>query len=376
MANSVILINSSSGGSIVNFRGSLITELRKRGYQIVATAPNIDAGTAKAIRKVGAEPVDLPLDRTGTNVLADLRYAMRLYRLIRALKPDLVLGYTIKPNIWGGIAARLAGVPSSAMITGLGYAFLAGDGWRRRTMQIAAKTLYKIALGRSRCVIFQNPDDQADFVAAGCLQDSNKARMVNGSGVDILHYSPAPLPPHPVFLLIARLLVTKGVREFVSAAAIVQKKLPEAKFVIVGPLDTGPDGISIDECLQWPASLVDYIGELSDVRPAIASSNIFVLPSYREGTPRSVLEAMAMGRPIITTDAPGCRQTVVDGDSGFLVPVGEVSSLATAMLRLGSNPELRVSMGEASLARARKVYAGDAVNDALLNHLQLPPINK
>jgi glycosyltransferase involved in cell wall biosynthesis len=369
-----VLINASLASSLVNFRGSLISELQRRGYRVIATAPDIDPITAAKITAIGAEPIDISLNRSGKSAFGDVWYSYQLFRLMRQFNPKLVVGYTIKPNIWGGLAARFARVPSAAMVTGLGYTFIAGAGWKRRITQAIAKALYAIALKHARCVVFQNPDDLEDFVAAGCLRDVSKARLVNGSGVDLSHYCPSPLPEKTIFLLIARLLVTKGIREFVAAAAIVRSTLPKARFVIAGPIDASPDGLSQSEISEWPCGLIEYVGELDDVRPMIALSSIYVLPSYREGTPRSVLEAMAMGRPIITTDTPGCRQTVADGASGILVPVGSVQELARAMLQLGSDPALRKSMGMAALERARELYAVEGVNLALLNHLALPKV--
>jgi glycosyltransferase involved in cell wall biosynthesis len=172
------------------------------------------------------------------------------------------------------------------------------------------------------------------------------------------------------------LLVTKGIREFVAASEAVRKTIPSARFIVVGPPADGPDGLELNEIFGWPSDLIEYAGELEDVRPVIARSSIYVLPSYREGTPRSVLEAMAMGRPIITTDAPGCRQTVADGKTGYLVPVGQVSQLADAMLRLGLDSKLRQSMGNASQERAAELFSVVSVNAALLDHLKLPPLPK
>jgi glycosyltransferase involved in cell wall biosynthesis len=284
------------------------------------------------------------------------------------------LGYTIKPNIWGTVASHLAGVPSAALVTGLGYTFISGPGWKRQITQKLAQLLYRFSLKHSQCVVFQNPDDLDDFVAAGCLTDSSKARLVNGSGVDLSHYRSEPLPAQPVFLIIARLLAAKGIREFVAASKAVRKAIPSARFIVVGPLDDGPDGLKLNEISGWPSDLIEYAGEIDDVRPFIARSSIYVLPSYREGTPRSVLEAMAMGRPIITTDTPGCRQTVSDGKTGYLVPVGQVPQLATAMLRLGLDSNLRQSMGDASKERATELFSVDFVNATLLGHLNLPPL--
>jgi glycosyltransferase involved in cell wall biosynthesis len=195
-----------------------------------------------------------------------------------------------------------------------------------------------------------------DFIKAGCLADKSKAHIVNGSGVDLEHFKQVPLPELPVFLLIARLLKTKGIFEYVEAARRVKQSLPFATFKLAGPLDNGPDGISEEVLNSWIGTGIEYVGELVDVRPEIAAASVYVLPSYREGTPRTVLEAMSMGRPIITTDAPGCRETTIDGVNGFLVESRNINALADAMLKMGSSANLRSQMGEASRGLAVTKY--------------------
>lgn len=233
------------------------------------------------------------------------------------------------------------------------------------------RILYRVALERAQSVIFQNEDDVDDFVEAGCLRDRRSARLIAGSGVDLDVFQRKPLPDRPVFLLVARLLVTKGVREFVAAASMARQSLPHARFIIVGPADTGPDGIPLSEIKGWPKEDVEYKGELADVRPLISQASVFVLPSYREGTPRAVLEAMAMGRPIITTNVPGCRQVVVDKVSGLIVPSQNAEQLCEAMLRLARDEALMQAMGEAAYQRAKSIYDVHMVTNELLGHLRV-----
>jgi glycosyltransferase involved in cell wall biosynthesis len=222
------------------------------------------------------------------------------------LKTDVLISYTIKPVVWGTLAAAQASVPQRvAMITGLGYAFTDAQGVKRALVRSVAKILYRFALRRSTRIIFQNPDDRALFKQLGLLPDGNRTAIVNGSGVDTAAFPDIALPDSTSFLMIARLLGDKGVREYGDAARMVKQSYPDVPVRLVGFLDESPDCITQDELDRMIEGGVEFVGKLDDVRPAIANARIYVLPSYREGTPRSVLEAMSMGRAIITTDAPG-----------------------------------------------------------------------
>jgi glycosyltransferase involved in cell wall biosynthesis len=248
------------------------------------------------------------------------------------------------------------------MITGLGYGFQ-GDS-RRALLRTVVANLYRVALRRATNVIFQNPDDLQTFKSLRLLRPLSKTSVVNGSGVDLARFKPHPLPEGPlVFLMIARLLGDKGVREYVNAARLVAQEHSGVRFLLVGPRDPGPDEISAAELAQWVSDgIVDYLGEQRDVRPFLAACSVYVLPSYREGTPRSVLEAMATGRPVITTDAPGCRQTVEDGVNGFLVEPKSASAVAKEMRRFIDDPELVRRMAEESLAKVRDEFDVRKVN--------------
>lgn len=360
--------------SLVNFRGSLISALQAKGLQVHVAAPDLPAhdATRRALEARQVVVHDIPILRTGTNPLADLRTLFALWRLMRRIRPKMVLGYTIKPVIYGSLAARLARVPHRfALITGLGYAFQ-GDG-RRSALQNLVQRLYAAALSRTDLVFFQNPDDLALFRARGILKAQSQALVVNGSGVDIAGFSSTPLPTGPVhFLLIARLLGDKGVREYAQAARMVKGTHPDVRFSLVGWIDSNPDAISQAELEEWVADgSIEFLGRMADVRPAIAACSVYVLPSYREGTPRTVLEAMAMGRPVITTDAPGCRETVVDGENGFLIPVKSVEALATAMRRFVNHPELVVSMGAQARRMTEEKYDVHKVNAVMLDAMNI-----
>ena len=295
---------------------------------------------------------------------------------MKELQPDYALAYTIKPVIYGLLAAASAKVPHrAALITGLGYAFQdtetdAKKNWIRKV----TRQLYAKALSTAEITFFQNEDDQKLFADLGITQPKQYTVVVNGSGVNTEKFSPQPLPDGDEihFLLIGRLLKDKGVREYVEAARQIKKHYPQAVFNLVGFLDSNPSSVTQTELDQWVnEGTVKFWGKLTDVRPAINACHVFVLPSYREGTPRTVLEAMATGRAIITTDAPGCRQTVEDGYNGWLVPVQSSEKLAEAMERFLKEPALIESMAQASLEIARNKYDVNIVNQFMLDKLKI-----
>ena len=366
-----ILVNGSYAPSLINFRGPLLQALVDAGLDVHVSAPDIPADTVQTLRAMGVAAHSLPLQRTGRGLLGDLSYFNALRALMTQVRHDCVLGYTIKPNIWGSFAARLVGVRSYSWVTGLGYVFIDGQGLGRKVTQFIARQLYRRATGFNHKVIFQNPDDMADFITGGCLSDTRKTAIVNGSGIDTGHFQPAALPDAPVFLLIARLLRSKGLAEYGEAVQLLRGKIPGARFQLAGMLDEGPDAISQAELNALIAQGIEYLGELSDVRPAIAAASIYVLPSWREGTPRTVLEAMAMGRPIITNDVPGCRQTTLHGANGLLVQPYDPAALADAMEQLGNDKFMRVRMGYASSLRVQEIYAVEKVNAAMMAIMEI-----
>ncbi len=362
-----VLLLGSYAPSLINFRGPLIAAMVERGHEVFAAAPDIDPGVAARLVALGATPVPVVLGRTSLNPLATWRSGRHLRALVKEIAPDVMIAYTIKPVVLGALAARAARVPCfAAMITGLGYAFLGGLDPRRLVLRLVAMLMYRRALAASQLVIFQNEDDRRDFRRLRLLPAARPTLVVNGSGVDLRRFEPRPLPPGIDFLMIARYLRDKGIREFGAAAGRLKAEHPQVAIRLAGWLDESPDSISRAELDSMVAGGVEDLGQLDDVRPAMAEASVYVLPSYREGTPRTVLEAMAMGRAVITTDAPGCRNTVVDGENGFLVPVGDSDSLYRAMRRFVEEPALAQRMGEASLRLVREKFDVDKVNAAIL----------
>jgi len=373
-----ILVIAGLNRSLINFRGPLIKALCDAGLEVHAAAPELTATpvVAEKLREWGVTCHDVALQRAGINPVTDLQGLVGLYRLMRDIRVDAVLGYTIKPVIYGTLAAWLARVPRRfALITGLGYAFTGEATGKRKLIQQMARRLYALALGRAERVFFQNPDDEALFRELKLVPAWVPSTVVNGSGIDLNQFQPAALPKEQtVFLLIARLLGDKGIREYVAAAREIRKRHPEVVFRLVGAVDDNPDSVSTEEVESWQQDgTIEYLGRLDDVRPAIEGCSVYVLPSYREGTPRTVLEAMAMGRAVITTDAPGCRETVVDGDNGFLVPVKAVDELVDAMQRFIDNPELVTQMGERSRQVAEDKYDVHKVNQVMLGAMGINP---
>lgn len=366
------LLIASLSESLLNFRGPLIAALQARGLQVHVAAPDlpVEDVTRLQLKALGLTVHNTRMRRTGVNPLWDLGTLFSLWLLMRRLRPHYVMGYTIKPVIYATLAAWLAGVPRRfALVTGLGYAFQ-GEG-QRGGLRALVQRLYAIALSRVDKVFFQNPDDEALFRQRGILAVGTPSCVVNGSGVDVGSFTVAPLPLGPPrFLLMARLLGDKGVREYAQAARRIRAVHPGVRCALVGWIDLNPNAITRAELETWVnEGGVEFMGRLSDVRPAIADSSVYVLPSYREGTPRTVLEAMAMGRAIITTDAPGCRETVVDGDNGFLVPVKSVDALEQAMLKFINDPALAARMGQRGRQVAEEKYDVHKVNAVMLREM-------
>lgn len=363
------LLISPKNRTVYNFRGDLIADIQHAGYEVLVTGPNNDG--MEEIEKLGVRFFLVPLHKNGLNIAADLRYFWQLYRLIRAEKPEITLGYTIKPVIYGSLAARLAGVRNvNAMVTGTGYAFTA-LGKKAGMIRLLASVLYRLGFMAARTVIFQNPDDRDTFVSRRLLPRA-KCRLVNGSGVNMQKFSPAPYPERITFFMLSRMLRSKGVGEYLEAAQMVKRNYPEARFMLLGAFEDMPDALKTEEVQPYiDNGTVEYFPETADVRPYYAQCSVYVLPSYAEGTPRTVLEAMAMARPIITTDANGCRETVAEGKNGFLVPVKDTKALANRMEMMISNNSLITEMGSVSLRICREKFEVGVVGKKMLEIMKI-----
>ncbi|SEK70169.1 Glycosyltransferase involved in cell wall bisynthesis [Roseovarius nanhaiticus] len=374
-----VFIVAGHASSLVNFRLPLLRKFQSLGYEVHACAPGLtsDRQTAETLKGHGIQLHDVAFERTGLNPLSDLHALWQLRRTMRAQNAQIFLGYTAKPVIWGTLAAAAARVPKRvALITGLGYAFTGQATGKRRVLQGILRRLYKLALGRASHVFFQNPDDAAEFRTLGLIAPEASTSVVNGSGVDLAHFTPAPLPTTPgitKFLLIARMLGDKGIREFAEAAGRIRQDHPNAEFHLVGGTDSNPNAIPRPALKAWEQEFgIVWHGAQGDVRSFLADCHVYVLPSYREGTPRSVLEAMATGRAIVTTDAPGCRETVTQGANGFLVPPQDADALEAALRRFLKTPDLIASMGQKSLEMAREKYDVQRVNEQMFKDIGLP----
>lgn len=372
-----VLIIAGNARSLIANRGDLICDMRAAGLEVAAAVPTADY--LPEVEELGITIYPVEMGRTGINPLHDLKYLLALRRLLRQVRPQVVFGYTIKPVVYGSLAARLARVPRIySMITGLGHVFTTQNA-RNRRLQKVIGLLYRLGLSANRRVFFQNPDDLQEFMDRGMLKDRRKAVRTYGSGVDMQRFSREPLPQGPTtFLFIGRLLTEKGIAEFCEAARQVRADYPEACFIAVGPHDPNlPHACAAEDLERWKAEgVVEFVGGVKDVRPWIAQSSVFVLPSYREGTPRSVLEAMSMGRPIITSDAPGCRETVEEGVNGFLVAPRSVAPLADAMARFLAEPERVTEMGEASWQLVKRHYDVHKVNRVILDAMELTSVSE
>lgn len=368
-----VLLIGSYAPSLIGFRGKLLESLLNRGHEVSACASDSTEDNLADLYSLGVAYYDIPLDRRGLNPFRDLIYFWRLFRLIKSLKIDAVLSYTIKPVIYGSVAARLAGVECvSSMITGLGYSFFAGS-LSAKVLRAVAIGLFRISLCFNQVVFFQNRDDMALFRQLGLVGEKNKPVRIPGSGVDINHFALAPLPPAMTFLMIGRLTKEKGVMDYLEAAVQLKREFPQVRFLLLGGTFSGSSYLSERELAEYTEKgAVTYVGTRKDVRPIIAECTVYVLPTHGgEGIPRTILEAMAMGRPVITTDTPGCREAVIDGENGRLVPPCNMPILAASMRRFIEGEEDIQKMAAHGRAMAEKQYDVRLVNKIIIDSLEL-----
>ncbi|MDR3357395.1 MAG: glycosyltransferase family 4 protein [Desulfovibrio sp.] len=368
-----IIVLGNQAQALVNFWSVLIRRMRAGGHEVVCCAPPGDAQADAALTASGTPVLHYRLDRKGLNPLQDARTFVDLSRLFRAEKPDVLFASTIKPVIYGCMAARLARVPHIyATITGLGYAFEA-DSFFKKCVNILSALLYRTALNGAEGVFFQNPDDITVFRRQHILKQDARALTARGVGVDTARFAPAPLPPGPpVFLLVARLLEAKGLAEYAEAARMLKKRHPAARFQVLGPPEQGLGSVSLERVRDWEAQGgIEYLGQTRDVRPYMAAAHVLVLPSWREGTPTAIMEAMSMGRPAVVTNAPGCREVVRDKVNGRLVPVRDAQALAAAMESYILDPVSIARMGAAGRDLAVAEFDAMKVADRILADMRI-----
>ncbi|MEE9707025.1 glycosyltransferase family 4 protein [Aeromonas allosaccharophila] len=345
MNNKKLAFVANTAWSMFNFRHGLLKRLLSDGYHISVVTPN-DKFSGK-LKDMGCDVIDLPMSAKGVNPFDDIKLVTLLYRYYRKLNPDFIIHYTIKPNIYGSLAAKMAGIPSLAITTGLGYTFV-NDNFIAKI----ARQLYKMAFRYPKEVWFLNEDDRQAFLEYSLVSGS-KAKLLHGEGVNVSHFSPISVSSNNnrlTFLLIARMLWDKGIGEYIEAARVIKSKYPKTHFQLLGACDVpNPSLISREQISVWESEgIVEYLGTTDDVRTVIANVDCVVLPSYREGIPRTMLEAAAMAKPLIVSDAPGCKDVVIHGKTGFLCKVKNRDSLAAAMeLIINQSTQERVDMGMA-----------------------------
>jgi len=374
-----IVMIGTTANCVLGFRGSLIKELIIRGHEVYAFAIDYTDAQRQLLKSLGAVPVDYVLFRSGLNILADLKMMFRLKTKLEAIKPDIVLSYFVKPVIYGTVAARLANIPIRiAMLEGLGYVHTAsqnGYGFKKRILQIVQGVLFTISFKFATRVIFLNPDDPIDL-SKMTLFSKSKVEILGGIGLELLDYPYSkPNMNNPIrFIFVARLLAEKGIYQLIEAIKLVQEKYPSTELVVLGSLDEdNPAGLTkkdLDDLIKQ--EIIIYPGQVANVNEWLSNSHVFVLPSYyREGVPRSTQEAMAVGRPIITTDVPGCRETVVDGKNGFLVPAFDIEKLAEKMIFFIEHLAKIESMGLVSRRMAEERFDVHRVNANMLEIMGL-----
>lgn len=370
--NKKFLIISNYAYSLINVRSQLLIDIKSKSVRVGALAPKCSEDLRNKIDEIVDDYIHLKINRSSINPLSEIVTFLNILKALFRYRPDNILAVTVKPIIWGGLASRFFNLRFTALITGLGYTFQK-SGFFRSILRKLLIYLFRFSLKNAHSVIFQNSDIMDTFIKLKIIEPEI-CTVVEGSGVDLNHFEFSELPETQdiTFLCIARLLSEKGVREYAEAAKHFSKSNNKVKFVLLGTEYNGPDAINIQEVKSWTTSgYIKHIEETDDVRPYIRSCHVFVLPSYHEGIPRSTLEAMSMGRPIITTDAVGCRDTVVDGVNGKLISVKSKSELIESMVWCLENSDKLSSMGIESRKIAKKRFSLELINNQMLEAIGL-----
>lgn len=368
-----ILVLCAHTESLFWFRMPMMRAFCNAGHTVYAVGNLPEAEWASEFSAAGIVYRQIPVSRNGMNPFADLQMLRATEKLLRELKPDKIFAYQAKPIVYGAMAAKRCGITEFyPLIAGLGSIFR-GEGTKARLLRKVLSVQYKMACRYAPAVLLQNPDDRDELVRIGVL-DPEKARLIHGSGVDVERFSVMPLPEKPGVLFVGRLIKDKGIVEYLDACRAVKAAYPEARCMLVGPFDSNPSALQPADLDAYTSDgTVEYFGEQADVRPFLEKASVFVLPSYHEGTPKCVLEAMACGRAIITTDAPGCRETVRDGVNGYLVPVKDAAAVAEKTLALLRDPAGCAAFGAQSRRIAEEVFDVNKVNTDIMKIMDIQP---
>lgn len=365
------MLISPKNRTVYNFRGDLIKEIIKKGYEVVVIGPNKD--NIEKIEELGARFIEVNLDKDSTGIKSNIQYYNNLKKVMKEENPDIVLGYTIKPVIFGTLAAKKAKIKNTySLITGLGQVYSQFATTKMKIIRFICGCAYKMTFKYNKKVIFQNIDDLNECVNRKYV-NREKCVVVDGSGVNLEKFQRNDLPKENIFLMISRMIKTKGTMEYLQAAEIVKKKYPDTKFLYLGKPENKKRYIKEDDIRNYKDNnIVEFLAETDDVPSVIAKSTVMVLPSYyREGIPRTLLEALAMARPIITTDSIGCREAVKDGVNGFCIPIKNVDVLAEKMISMIENREKLEKMSEESYNYCRKKFDVNIINEKMMKIMNI-----
>lgn len=368
-----VLIVASLANSLPHFRGDFIAELVKQGYTVFTAAPDVSKEVSDRLSNLGATPISFDLDRTGLNPINDFKSILQIRKIILDHTIDLVFPYTIKPVVYGSIAANMARISVISLITGLGFTF-SGASKKAKLLQKITKRLYRYSLRKNKLVIFQNEDDRQLFLDNGILSKKQNTDIVNGSGVNLERYPfrMARVDTQNVkFVIVARLIKEKGIQLFMDAAIELKKTYPLAEFHIIGGMADPPSGVNMETVKQLhDSNIIIFHGLKDNVPEFLKDMHVFVLPTfYREGVPRSILEALSVGMPVITTNTPGCKETIIPEKNGFLIPPKNLAPLTDACRYFIENPSAIENMGKESRNLAETKFDVNLINRSLVSHI-------
>lgn len=370
MSKSIVVLSSHTP-SLFWFRADMMQEFRRRGYDVYAFGNEEEDKWADKFDELGIGYEQIPVSRNGLNPLQDKKTYDAIKVKLDRIRPDKIFTYQAKTVIYGTLAANKLGITEVyPLIAGMGAVFINND-IKSRAIRVVMTTLYRMSMKKCPLVFFQNDDDERIFRENGIVK-SQPVKLIHGSGVNTDKFTVMPLPEKPAFLCICRLIRVKGIYEYLEACRKIKAEYPDIRCLLVGPYDTNPSALKPEDLEPYIRDgIIEYFGEQEDVRPYIAQSSVYILPAYREGTPKTNLESMACGRAVITTDSPGCRETVVDGENGFLVPVKDVQSIYDKMKYFIEHPDEIRPMGDKGRQMIEEVFDVKKVNEEICKAMQL-----